>query len=174
MSKINIELFGYDAELVSFDGEEGGTLSFEFPTLYDGYIYIANQTVRITGRECTVSTVNIENGEYIPHLILTDRTIDLPKIRVLHGVISPLDNIGPAELCIKELVQRLGNDEVKEVILATSPTVEGDTTALYIAKLIKPLGVAVTRLAYGLPVGSDLEYADELTLSKAIENRREV
>ncbi len=93
---------------------------------------------------------------------------------VLHGVISPLDNIGPAELCIKELVQRLGNDEVKEVILATSPTVEGDTTALYIAKLIKPLGVAVTRLAYGIPVGSDLEYADELTLSKAIENRREV
>ena len=93
---------------------------------------------------------------------------------VLHGVISPLDNIGPAELCIKELIDRLKDDEVKEVILATSPTVEGDTTALYIAKLIKPLGVAVTRLAYGIPVGSDLEYADELTLSKAIENRREV
>lgn len=93
---------------------------------------------------------------------------------VLHGVISPLDNIGPDELCIKELINRLGNDEVKEVILATSPTVEGDTTALYIAKLIKPLGVSVTRLAYGIPVGSDLEYADELTLSKAIENRREV
>ena len=93
---------------------------------------------------------------------------------VLHGVISPLDNIGPAELCIKELIQRLGNEDIKEVILATSPTVEGDTTALYIAKLIKPLGIAVTRLAYGIPVGSDLEYADELTLSKAIENRREV
>ena len=92
----------------------------------------------------------------------------------MHGVISPLDNIGPAELCIRELVERLNNEEVKEVILATSPTVEGDTTALYIAKLIKPLGVAVTRLAYGIPVGSDLEYADELTLSKAIENRREV
>jgi len=93
---------------------------------------------------------------------------------VLHGVISPLDNIGPGELCIKELIDRLKDDEVKEVILATSPTVEGDTTALYIAKLIKPLGIAVTRLAYGIPVGSDLEYADELTLSKAIENRREV
>lgn len=93
---------------------------------------------------------------------------------VLHGVISPMDNIGPAELCIKELIERLSGDEVKEVILATSPTVEGDTTALYIAKLIKPLGVSVTRLAYGIPVGSDLEYADELTLSKAIENRREV
>ena len=93
---------------------------------------------------------------------------------VLHGVISPLDNIGPAELCIKELIDRLKSDEIKEVILATSPTVEGDTTALYIAKLIKPLGVSVTRLAYGIPVGSDLEYADELTLSKAIENRREV
>ena len=93
---------------------------------------------------------------------------------VLHGVISPLDNIGPSELCIKELIDRLKCDEVKEIILATSPTVEGDTTALYIAKLIKPLGVAVTRLAYGIPVGSDLEYADELTLSKAIENRREV
>lgn len=93
---------------------------------------------------------------------------------VLHGVISPMDNIGPAELCIKELIERLRGDEVKEVILATSPTVEGDTTALYIAKLIKPLGISVTRLAYGIPVGSDLEYADELTLSKAIENRREV
>lgn len=93
---------------------------------------------------------------------------------VLHGVISPIDNIGPSELCIKELVDRLENDEIKEVILATNPTVEGDTTALYIAKLLKPLGVCVTRLAFGIPVGSDLEYADELTLSKALENRREL
>lgn len=93
---------------------------------------------------------------------------------VLNGVISPMDNIGPEDLCIKELISRLQNSEIKEVILATNPTVEGDTTALYIAKLIKPFGISSTRLAYGIPVGSDLEYADELTLSKAIENRKEI
>ena len=93
---------------------------------------------------------------------------------VLHGLLSPADNIGPADIRIKELLERLKDDEVKEVILATNPTVEGDATSIYISKLIKPLGVSVTRLAFGLPVGGDLEYADELTLMKAIENRREI
>ena len=82
---------------------------------------------------------------------------------VLHGLISPMDGIGADQLCIKELLARL-NDTVKEVIMATSPTVEGEATAMYIAKLIKPLGIKTTRLAYGLPVGSSLEYADETTL----------
>ena len=90
---------------------------------------------------------------------------------VLHGVISPLENIGPDELHIRELLPRLKDGVVKEVILATNPTMEGEATAMYIQKLISPLGVKITRIARGLPVGSDLEYADETTLSRALEGR---
>ncbi len=93
---------------------------------------------------------------------------------VLHGAISPLNDIGPDNLTIKQLIARLGNDDVAEVIMATNPTVEGDATALYISKLLKPMGVKVTRLAYGIPVGGDLEYADEYTLAKALEGRNEI
>lgn len=93
---------------------------------------------------------------------------------VLHGVLSPLAGVGPEELNIKNLLARLEDDTVQEVILATNPDVEGDATALYLARLIKPLGVKVTRIAHGLPVGAHLEYADEVTLSKAIEGRREI
>jgi recombination protein RecR len=92
---------------------------------------------------------------------------------VLHGVISPIDGIGPEQLKIKELLARIGSD-VKEVIVATNPSVEGEATALYIARILKPLGVKVTRLAYGLPVGATLEYADGVTLLKAIEGRTEL
>ncbi len=91
---------------------------------------------------------------------------------VLHGVISPLNGIGPDQLSIKQLLARMNNDEVKEVIMATNPTVEGEATAMYISKLLKPMGVKTTRLAYGVPVGADLEYADEVTLSRAMEGRR--
>ncbi|MFY9213359.1 MAG: recombination mediator RecR [Tissierellaceae bacterium] len=93
---------------------------------------------------------------------------------VLHGVISPMDNVGPNDIRVKELLARLSDGQVKEVILATNPTVEGEATALYLSKLIKPLGIKVTRIAHGIPVGGDLEYFDEVTLSKAIENRREL
>ena len=93
---------------------------------------------------------------------------------VLHGVISPLNDVGPNDLTIKELLARLSNETVTEVIMATNPTVEGDATALYISKLLKPMGVKVTRLAYGIPVGGDLEYADEYTLAKALEGRNEI
>lgn len=93
---------------------------------------------------------------------------------VLHGVISPMDNIGPETLKIKELISRLKDDSIKEVIMATNPTIEGEATSMYISRLIKPLGVKVTRLAYGIPVGADLEYADEVTLLRAIEGRREI
>ncbi len=93
---------------------------------------------------------------------------------VLHGVISPLDNIGPDNLRIKELMARLSNSEVKEIIMATNPTVEGEATASYISRLVKPMGIKVTRLAYGIPVGSDLEYADEFTLARALEGRNEI
>ncbi|MBQ8531969.1 MAG: recombination protein RecR [Clostridia bacterium] len=93
---------------------------------------------------------------------------------VLHGVISPLDGIGPEQLRIKELMARLSDGEVKEIIMATNPTVEGEATASYISRLVKPMGVKVTRLAYGIPVGGDLEYADEFTLARALEGRNEI
>lgn len=93
---------------------------------------------------------------------------------VLHGSLSPLEGIGPEDLRIKELLARLAGDAVREVIMATNPDVEGEATAMYIARLIKPLGITVSRIAHGLPVGGDLEYADEVTLSKALENRREI
>lgn len=92
---------------------------------------------------------------------------------VLHGLISPIDNVTPDKLKIKELLARI-DDGVSEVIMATNPTVEGEATAMYISKLLKPLGVKVTRLAFGLPVGGILEYADEITLYKALENRNEI
>lgn len=93
---------------------------------------------------------------------------------VLHGAISPLNGIGPDQLYIKELLKRITNEPIKEVIMATNPTVEGEATAMYISKLLKPLGVKVTRLAYGIPVGGDLEYADEVTLSRALMGRSEI
>ena len=93
---------------------------------------------------------------------------------VLHGLISPMDGIGPDQLTIKELLARIGKGEVAEVIMATNPTVEGEATAMYIAKLLKPLGVKVSRLAYGIPVGGNLEYADEVTLWRAMEGRSEL
>ena len=93
---------------------------------------------------------------------------------VLHGVISPLDGIGPEQLRIKELMARLSDGQVKEIIMATNPTVEGEATASYISRLIKPMGIKVTRLAYGIPVGGDLEYADEVTLARALEGRNEL
>ena len=93
---------------------------------------------------------------------------------VLHGVISPLDNIGPDKLRIKELMARLSDGTVKEIIMATNPTVEGEATASYISRLVKPMGIKVTRLAYGIPVGGDLEYADEYTLARALEGRNEI
>jgi recombination protein RecR len=93
---------------------------------------------------------------------------------VLMGALSPLQGIGPDDLKIKGLLERLGSGEVEEVILATNPTVEGEATALYLARLLKPLGVRVTRIAMGIPVGSDLEYADEVTMTRAMENRRDL
>ena len=93
---------------------------------------------------------------------------------VLHGVISPMDGVGPDGIRIKELLARLNNDEVKEVIMATNPTAEGEATAMYISKLLKPLGIKISRLAYGIPVGGDLQYADEVTLSRALKGRNQI
>jgi recombination protein RecR len=96
------------------------------------------------------------------------------RYHVLLGALSPLDGIGPEDLRVRELLHRLDNEQVEEVILATNPSVEGEATAIYLARLLKPLGMRITRIARGLPVGGDLEYADEVTLSKAMEGRREM
>ncbi len=93
---------------------------------------------------------------------------------VLHGALSPLEGVGPDDLRIKELLTRLYDTSVQEIIMATNPNVEGEATAMYLAKLLKPSGIKVTRIAHGLPIGGDLEYADEVTLAKAMENRREI
>lgn len=93
---------------------------------------------------------------------------------VLHGVISPMDGIGPDDINLKSLIMRLQDEAVKEIIIATNPNIEGEATAMYIARLIKPSGIRVSRIAHGIPVGGDLEYADEVTLLKAVEGRREL
>ena len=96
------------------------------------------------------------------------------RYHVLHGALSPLRGIGPESLKLKNLVERIGEGEIQEVIVATNPTTEGEATAVYLARLLKPLGVKVTRIGMGIPVGSDLEFADEVTISKAMEGRREM
>ena len=96
------------------------------------------------------------------------------KYHVLHGVISPMDGIGPEDINVADLLNRLKDETVKEIILATNPTIEGEATAMYISRLVKPSGIRTTRIAHGLPVGGDLEYADEVTLAKSLEGRREL
>ncbi len=111
-----------------------------------------------------------------PHNVLpieTTRTFE-GVYHVLHGAISPLRGIGPEQLRIKGLLDRISKNEVKEIILATNPTVEGEATAVYLSRLLKPLGLKCTRIAMGIPVGSDIEFADEVTISKSLENRREM
>lgn len=108
-------------------------------------------------------------------LIAIEKTNEFKGLyHVLQGLISPMDGIGADDIRIKELLTRLTNEEVKEVILALSPSVEGEATSLYLSKLIKPFGIKISRIAFGLPVGADLEYADEITIAKAIEGRREL
>ena len=110
-----------------------------------------------------------------PNLLAVERTRDFKgRYHVLQGAISPIEGIGPEQLRVKELLARLQPEGIVEVILCTNPNIEGEATAMYLARLLKPLGVRVTRIASGLPVGGDLEYADELTLGRALEGRREV
>jgi recombination protein RecR len=123
------------------------------------------------GRDRSVLCVVEEPHNILP--VETTRTFS-GLYHVLHGSLSPLRGIGPEQLRIRNLVERLAPGEVKEIILATNPTVEGEATAAYLSRLLKPLGVRVTRIAMGIPVGSDLEFADEVTMSKSLENRREL
>ena len=114
----------------------------------------------------------VEDPRDIPAL---ERTREFSGVyHVLHGTISPMNGVGPDQLTIKSLVERVSKGDIKEVIMATNPTLEGDTTAMYIGKLLKPFEVKVTRLAYGIPVGADIEYADDVTLLRALEGRREL
>lgn len=113
--------------------------------------------------------------ENVKDVIAMEKTHEYKGLyHVLHGSISPMNNITAGDIKIKELLSRLSDDTIKEVILATNPTVEGEATAMYISRLIKPLGIDVTRIAHGIPVGGDLEYTDEITLIKAMEGRRKM
>jgi recombination protein RecR len=130
---------------------------------------------------CEYCTDSRRDGEVICVVETPYNVVGVEKTRefrgqyhVLHGVLSPLQGIGPDQLKLKNLLERLKSGKVKEIIVATSPTVEGEATAVYLSKLIKPLGVKVSRIAMGVPVGSELEFADEVTMLKAIEGRREM
>ena len=113
--------------------------------------------------------------EDVKDVVAMERTHEFNGLyHVLHGSISPMNGVGPDDIKVKELLSRLMDGTVKELILATNPRVEGEATAMYISKLVKPMGVKVTRIAHGIPVGGDLEYTDEVTLSKALEGRREL
>lgn len=113
--------------------------------------------------------------EDVKDIIAMEKTHEFKGVyHVLHGSISPMNGIGPDDIKLKELISRLNPESVKEIILATNPRVEGEATAMYISKLVKPLGIKVTRIAHGIPVGGDLEYTDEITLTKALEGRREL
>lgn len=146
-------------------------------------------TVRLCARcfnvtdveECSIcrdsrrSTAEICVVERAQDIVVVEKTQEFRgRYHVLGGAISPIEGIGPDQLKVRELISRIEDEAVKEVIVATNPTVEGDTTALYLARLLKPLGVLVTRLASGLPVGGDLDYADEITLGRAFAGRREM
>lgn len=126
---------------------------------------------RNTSRDASIICVVEEPRD----VIAMEKTREFKGVyHVLHGAISPMTGVGPNDIRIKELLERLKKGGVKEVIVATNPNVEGEATAMYLSKLIKPLGILVTRIAHGVPVGGDLEYADEVTLTKALEGRREI
>ena len=128
---------------------------------------ICSDTTRLKNSICVVQDAK--------DLIAIERTKEYKgQYHVLQGVLSPMDGIGVEDIRIKELLTRLTDENVKEVILALSPSVEGEATSLYISKLVKPFGIKISRIAFGLPVGADLEYADEITIARAIEGRREL
>lgn len=169
-------------------------LAFAVLDFTDEEAYAFSDAVRAAKEQVTSCRVcqNISDGELCPicsdekrdHSVIcvvedAKAVMSLERVRefngvyhVLHGALSPMAGIGPDKLRIKELMVRLETDEVREIIIATNPTVEGEATAMYLTKLIKPKGIKVSRLAYGIPVGGELEYADEVTLMRAIEGRR--
>ncbi|MBQ7391917.1 MAG: recombination protein RecR [Clostridia bacterium] len=145
-------------------------------------IHLCPVCQNLTDRELCPICADEERDRSLICVVTDARTVlAMEKVReyrgtyhVLHGLISPMNGITPEQLKIKELLARVGTGEVGEVIVATNPTVEGEATAMYLSRLLQPFGVRVTRLAYGVPVGADLEYADEVTLYRALEGRRDV
>ena len=145
-------------------------------------IHLCPVCQNLTDREVCPICADEERDRSVICVVTDARTVlAMEKVReyrgtyhVLHGLISPMNGITPEQLKIKELLARVGTGEVGEVIVATNPTVEGEATAMYLSRLLQPFGVRVTRLAYGVPVGADLEYADEVTLYRALEGRRDV
>lgn len=160
-----------DAECLAqalFDIKDKLTICTECNNISDGEICVyCRDPHRDHGLLCVLEE---------PHNILAIETTNTFRgvYHVLHGAISPLRGIGPEQLKIKGLVDRIHRGDIQEIILATNPTVEGEATAVYLARLLKPLGPRVTRIAMGIPVGSDLEFADEVTMSRSLENRREM
>ncbi|MCI8964873.1 MAG: recombination protein RecR [Clostridia bacterium] len=128
---------------------------------------ICTNTKRDTSTICVVEDVR--------DILAMERTNEFKGVyHVLHGTISPMNGVGPEDIKIKELLNRIRDNDIKEIIIATNPRVEGEATSIYLSKLIKPLNIKVTRIAHGIPVGGDLEYTDEITLMKAMEGRREI
>ncbi|MBQ8407685.1 MAG: recombination protein RecR [Clostridia bacterium] len=144
-------------------------------------IHLCPVCQNLTDREICPICADLQRDRSVVCVVSDPKVvISMEKVReykglyhVLHGVISPMNGITPDKLKIRELLSRLGEGEIEEVIVATNPTVEGEATAMYLSRLLKPIGIKVTRLAYGVPMGSDLEYADEITLFRAIEGRRD-
>jgi len=160
--------------------EDATRLSEAVGTLFDGIRTCASCHAITDQDECAICSDPARSAKVVciveePHdLLAVEKTRDFRgRYHVLHGALSPLQGVGPDELRIQGLLDRLRSGETEEVILATSPTVEGEATAVYLARLLRPLGVRVTRIAMGVPVGSDLEWADVVTMSKALEGRRE-
>ena len=145
-------------------------------------IHYCSECCNLTDKEkCSICESNKRDHSTIcvvedpRDVVAMERTQEYNGVyHVLHGAMSPLNGIGPEQLTIKQLLSNIQNHSVSEVIMATNPTVEGETTSMYISKLLKPLGIKVTRLAYGIPVGGDLEYADEVTMLRALEGRSEM
>jgi recombination protein RecR len=166
--------------LVRGSREDAGRLAQSIGTLLDG-IRMCTVCHAITDQDVCATCSDAQRSDRTicvveePHdVVAVEKTRDYHgRYHVLHGALSPLAGVGPDELRIQGLLERVRPGGVEEVILATSPTVEGEATAVYLARLLKPLGVRVTRIAMGVPVGSDLEWADEVTMSKALEGRRE-
>ncbi|KAB3532202.1 recombination mediator RecR [Alkaliphilus serpentinus] len=167
--------------VISLTNEDAYQLATAITVAKESIKYCSICTNLTDADQCNICTDRTRSDEVIcvvedpRDVIAMEKTKEYKGLyHVLHGAISPLDGIGPEEIKIKELLGRVGETTVKEVILATNPNIEGEATAMYIARLLKPLGIKVTRIAHGIPVGGDLEYADEVTLAKALEGRREV
>lgn len=189
-------LIGEMSKLPGIGGKTAQRLAFHILSMEDKEAFALAEAIQDAKRSMRYCSVCGNLTESDPCSICSDETRDrsvicvvenardvvsMEKIReykgqyhVLHGAISPMDGIGPEDINLKSLITRLQDEKVKELILATNPTIEGEATAMYIARLIKPSGIKVTRIAHGVPVGGDLEYADEVTLLKAMEGRREL